>query len=137
MLADGICKNGTVMLFGDGRSVGNYIAGEDVAALSLQILLRDDVVNETIEIGGPSNVSLDEMATLVGRHRPDGEHDEQKRRPVRPASKGARPKRIFMMICCAEFRCRRTISPPPRGARLRQRCRAAFSSARFPCGRLA
>lgn len=67
MLVAGLRKNGTVVLFGDGLSVGNYIAGEDVAALSLQILLRDDVVNEIIDIGGPSNLSLDEIATLVGR----------------------------------------------------------------------
>ena len=68
MLADGLRKNGTAVLFGDGRMVGNFIAIEDVASISLRVLLQDDVVNEAIEIGGPSNVSHDDLVTLLERH---------------------------------------------------------------------
>lgn len=65
MITDGIRKNGTAVLFGDGLSVGNYIACEDVAEISLRILMRPDIVNEAFEIGGPSNLSLEQLVTLV------------------------------------------------------------------------
>lgn len=65
MLIDGIRKNGTAALFGDGRTVGNYIAIDDVAEFSLRILTRPDVVNEGIEIGGPSNVSGEQLVALI------------------------------------------------------------------------
>ena len=65
MMTDTIRKNGTVVLFGDGQMVGNYIAGEDVAEISLRILMQPEIVNEVIEIGGPSNLSGEQLATLV------------------------------------------------------------------------
>lgn len=65
MLADGMRKDGTAMLFGDGRTVVNYIALEDVAEFSVRILLRPDVVDEAIEIGGPSNLSGEQLVALV------------------------------------------------------------------------
>jgi uncharacterized protein YbjT (DUF2867 family) len=54
-------------LFGDGNNVLNYIAIEDVAAFAVKILSRPDVVNETVEIGGPSNVSQNQLASLIER----------------------------------------------------------------------
>lgn len=68
MITDSFRKNGTAVLFGDGRMVGNYIAGEDVAEISLQILMRPEIVNETIEIGGPSNLSGEQLLALVETH---------------------------------------------------------------------
>lgn len=67
MLAAGIRKNGVAVLFGDGRSIANFIAVEDVAEFSVRILAREDVRNEAIEIGGPSNLSFDELVTLIER----------------------------------------------------------------------
>jgi NADH dehydrogenase len=68
MLADGIRKDGTATLFGDGHTVGNYIAVDDVAEFSLRILMRPDVANETIEIGGPSNVSGEQLVVVIEAH---------------------------------------------------------------------
>lgn len=68
MLADSIRKNGTVALFGDGSSVWNYVAIEDVAEISLRILMSPEVVNEAIEIGGPSNLSGEQLAGLIQAH---------------------------------------------------------------------
>ena len=65
MMTDGIRKNGTIMLFGDGRMVSNYIAGEDVAEISARILMRPEIVNESIKLGGPSNISGEQLAALV------------------------------------------------------------------------
>lgn len=68
MIADGIRKNGTAVLFGDGRTVGNYIAIEDVAEFSVRILQHNDITNEAIDIGGPSSVAPDELVSLIERH---------------------------------------------------------------------
>jgi NADH dehydrogenase len=54
-------------IFGDGRAVSNYIAVDDVAEFAARIVARPDVVNEVVDAGGPSNVSLNDLATLVER----------------------------------------------------------------------
>jgi uncharacterized protein YbjT (DUF2867 family) len=59
--------NPTATLFGDGRRILNFIAVDDVADFVLAILASGDVCNEIVEIGGPSNVSLADFATLVER----------------------------------------------------------------------
>jgi uncharacterized protein YbjT (DUF2867 family) len=67
LLADGIRKKGVAMIFGDGKAVANYIAVDDVAEFAVRILGREDVVNEVVEVGGPSNISFDDLATLIER----------------------------------------------------------------------
>lgn len=65
LIAGGIRKNGVTTIFGDGTNVGNYISIDDVAEFAGKILDRPEIVNEGIDLGGPSNVSLNEIATLV------------------------------------------------------------------------
>jgi uncharacterized protein YbjT (DUF2867 family) len=59
LIAGGIRKDGVTMLF------GNYIAVHDVAEFIVKILDREDVVNESIDVGGPSNISLNDLGTLI------------------------------------------------------------------------
>lgn len=63
----GIREKGIATIFGDGHSVGNYIAVEDVAAFVVQVLSRPEVVNEAVDVGGPSNVSQNDLVTLIER----------------------------------------------------------------------
>jgi uncharacterized protein YbjT (DUF2867 family) len=65
MIVDSMRKDGTAILFGDGRRPCRFIAVEDVAAFAVRILEREDVRNETIDIGGPSCVSFDALVTLL------------------------------------------------------------------------
>ena len=65
ILVDGIRKNGVTRIFGDGTAVSNYIAVDDVAAFAVKVLERGDIVNEAIDVGGPSNISMNDLATLV------------------------------------------------------------------------
>jgi NADH dehydrogenase len=65
ILAKGIRDKGVATIFGDGTTVGNYIAVEDVAEFAVQILSHPEIVNEAIEVGGPSNVSQNDLATLI------------------------------------------------------------------------
>jgi uncharacterized protein YbjT (DUF2867 family) len=67
LLAKDIREKGVAMIFGDGNNVANYIAAEDVAEFAVRILSRTDVVNEAVEAGGPSNISQNDLATLVER----------------------------------------------------------------------
>jgi len=66
ILAKGIREKGVATIFGDGNTVANYIAVDDVAEFAVKILERD-VVDEVVEAGGPSNVSQNHLATLVER----------------------------------------------------------------------
>ena len=65
ILADGIRRKGVATVFGPGTARSNYIAVEDVAEFVVKIVGRDEVVNEAIEIGGPTTMSMNEVATLV------------------------------------------------------------------------
>jgi NADH dehydrogenase len=66
VLAKGIREKGAARIFGDGNRVANYIAVEDVAEFAVRIL-ESDIVNEVVEAGGPSNVSQNDLVTLLER----------------------------------------------------------------------
>jgi uncharacterized protein YbjT (DUF2867 family) len=67
LLAKDIREKGVGMIFGDGNTVANYIAVDDVAEFAVKILARPEVVNEVVDAGGPSNVAQNHLATLVER----------------------------------------------------------------------
>jgi uncharacterized protein YbjT (DUF2867 family) len=67
LVAKDIREKGVATIFGDGNTVANYIAVDDVAEFAVKILGRPDVVNEAVDAGGPSNVSQNHLATLVER----------------------------------------------------------------------
>jgi uncharacterized protein YbjT (DUF2867 family) len=66
LLAKGIREKGVATVFGDGNRVSNYIAVDDVADFAVRVL-GSDVVNEAVEVGGPSNVSQNHLAALLER----------------------------------------------------------------------
>ena len=66
ILAKGIREKGVATIFGDGNTIANYIAVDDVAEFALKILERE-AVNEIVEAGGPSNVSQNQLVTLLER----------------------------------------------------------------------
>ena len=65
LLGAGIRKNGVATIFGNGSQAANYISVNDVAEFAVQVAQRADVVNEVIDIGGPSNKTLNELASLL------------------------------------------------------------------------
>jgi uncharacterized protein YbjT (DUF2867 family) len=67
IFAKGIREKGVTTIFGDGTAVSNYIAVDDVAEFAVKILSRADVVNEAVDAGGPSNISQNDLATLIER----------------------------------------------------------------------
>jgi NADH dehydrogenase len=65
IFARGIREKGMATIFGAGSRVANYIAIEDVARFALQIVSRPAIVNESIDVGGPSNLSQNDLVTLI------------------------------------------------------------------------
>ena len=65
LMADGIRKKNVATIFGDGTHVSNYIAVDDVAEFAVKILSREDVRNETVPLGSPSDICANDLATLV------------------------------------------------------------------------
>jgi NADH dehydrogenase len=80
ILAPGIRNKGTATIFGPGTKPANYIAVDDVAEFAVRILGREDIVNEAIEVGGPSNLSMNDLASLVERRF--GKSGKRKHIPV-------------------------------------------------------
>jgi uncharacterized protein YbjT (DUF2867 family) len=68
IIADRVRKKGGGVVFGDGSAVHNWIAVEDVARFIVRIVQQPGVVNEVVEVGGPSNLSMAQVATLVEQH---------------------------------------------------------------------
>lgn len=68
VMADRARKKGGAVVFGDGSAVQNWIAVEDVARYIVRIVQDESVINEAVEVGGPSNISLNDAATLIEKH---------------------------------------------------------------------
>jgi uncharacterized protein YbjT (DUF2867 family) len=65
LIAAGIRKNGVATIFGDGNRTANYISVNDVAEFAVRVAQRSDVVNEVIDIGGPSDKTMNDLASLL------------------------------------------------------------------------
>jgi uncharacterized protein YbjT (DUF2867 family) len=65
LLLQDVRDKGVARIFGDGSRVSNYIATDDVAEFAVKILARPEVVNETVDAGGPSNVTQNHLVSLL------------------------------------------------------------------------
>src|SRR4029450_4427530 len=67
IFAKSIREKGVGTIFGDGTTVANYIAVEDVAEFAVKVLSRTEVTNEAVDAGGPSDLSQNDLVTLIER----------------------------------------------------------------------
>lgn len=58
-------RKGPVMVFGKGDRKCNYVAVEDVATCAVKVLEHPEIVNEEINIGGPSTLTQPELFALI------------------------------------------------------------------------
>jgi uncharacterized protein YbjT (DUF2867 family) len=74
-------RSGHPVVFGRGRNPINFVSAVDVAALVTKVLLEPGIRGGTYEIGGPRDLSMEELASLVAsrlrqpataRHLPPG-----------------------------------------------------------------
>lgn len=67
MIGGDIQTKGVAMIFGDGTRLANFIALEDAATVAVRILQDETIRNETVDIGGPDNITLEELVVTIER----------------------------------------------------------------------
>jgi NADH dehydrogenase len=65
ILRDTARRGGRPLVFGRGVTASNYVSVVDVAALIDRVVLDTGTRGDVLEIGGPDNLSMNELATLV------------------------------------------------------------------------
>ena len=73
LIADGIRKKGVATIVGPGTRPQNYIVVDDVAEFAVKAIGREEVVKASVDIGGPSDASMNDLATMVERQLQRGE----------------------------------------------------------------
>ena len=64
MIGQPIIDQGKTTIFGRGNNPINFVAEQDVVRFALIGLDRPEAINQTIEIGGPENLTLNQVAQL-------------------------------------------------------------------------
>jgi len=62
-----ILEKGKTSLLGKGTKLRNFVAARDVAQFAVRALLDPKLKNRTVDIGGPQNVTNDQVAQLYGK----------------------------------------------------------------------
>jgi uncharacterized protein YbjT (DUF2867 family) len=68
ILSEPIRRAGRGLVFGRGQNPINFVSAEAVAALVERAVVDSGLRGQTIEIGGPSNVTLTEFVALLSTH---------------------------------------------------------------------
>ncbi len=64
LLGQGILDTGKATIYGKGDNLMNFIAGRDIARFAVLALTDPRMVNKTIEVGGPDNVSKNQITEM-------------------------------------------------------------------------
>jgi uncharacterized protein YbjT (DUF2867 family) len=64
MVGEPILMTGKTTIFGRGNNPINFVSAEDVAKFSVMALLENKARNQVIEIGGPENLTFNQVAEL-------------------------------------------------------------------------
>jgi uncharacterized protein YbjT (DUF2867 family) len=67
IVGDPILKTGKVQIFGDGKNPVNFVAADDVAAIAVRTLDHPAASNAIVDIYGPENLTLLEVAAVFER----------------------------------------------------------------------
>ena len=64
MVGEPILKSGKTTIFGSGNNPINFVSAADVAAFAVIALEETSARNQTINVGGPENLTLNQVAEL-------------------------------------------------------------------------
>ena len=64
IVGDPLVRTGRATIFGSGRNPINFVAVDDVAAVAVMTLDRPDALKAIVDIGGPDNLTLLEVAGI-------------------------------------------------------------------------
>lgn len=59
-----LLEKGVAFIIGPGRKRRNFVAARDVAFFAAMALRSDDLLNRTLDIGGPDNISTRDVAAM-------------------------------------------------------------------------
>lgn len=59
-----LAETGKATIFGPGTNPVNFVAASDVAAVAAEALMSPDAAGSTIDVGGPDNISRNEIAAI-------------------------------------------------------------------------
>ncbi len=62
-----IVEKGKVSILGKGTNPMNFIAVKDIVATLKLVILNEEFYNETVSLGGPENLSRNEVAERFGK----------------------------------------------------------------------
>jgi uncharacterized protein YbjT (DUF2867 family) len=65
LLGDMLASKGAITLFGRGTNPVNFVSANDVAALAERVTASPDLAGTTLEIGGPEDLTLTDLARRV------------------------------------------------------------------------
>ncbi|MBK6824363.1 MAG: NmrA family NAD(P)-binding protein [Saprospiraceae bacterium] len=68
LMGKGILKNGKAMIMGKGNNPLNFVSVVDVAQIILKSIEQPEALNSIIEIGGPDNLSRNEIVSLYEKY---------------------------------------------------------------------
>lgn len=80
IVGDPVLRTGKVQIFGDGTNKVNFVAVDDVAAFAVRVLDDPGALNADVDIFGPENLSLLEVAAVFERLK--GEPARKQHLPV-------------------------------------------------------
>lgn len=69
LIGKAILDKGKVVLFGHGDRPRNFVAASDVAQVAFLVVGDPSLANQTIDIGGPENLSNNDVVRLYERRR--------------------------------------------------------------------
>jgi uncharacterized protein YbjT (DUF2867 family) len=67
LIGDALLKHRKATIFGRGNNRRNFVAIADVAKLAVRVLSDPQVRNQVIEVGGPDNLTNNQVAELYAR----------------------------------------------------------------------
>ncbi len=67
LIGKGVLANGSATILGSGTGRVNFVAVRDVAAVAVHALSDPSARGSTIEVGGPQNLTQDEVANVYAR----------------------------------------------------------------------
>ena len=66
LVGDPIRSTGKATVFGKGENPINFVSARDVARLALTMLDDPSTIRDVVELGGPENLSMNEVAHRIG-----------------------------------------------------------------------
>lgn len=67
LIGEPILRTGKTMLFGRGERLRNFVAADDVAAIAMRALAEPSLIGQTVDVGGPENMTDMDVVQLYER----------------------------------------------------------------------